>query len=109
MPPTCASGVTYSDPVAIPRTTFHHQVLKFSDGHGFWNVREMYYAALCTEGITSRRSADIATSTVFIDALKSRWNVSRWLSPTCTATVLPPFPGKNSKAIRDLFFSLCVL
>jgi hypothetical protein len=88
MPSACAPGVgTYSDPVV--RTTFRHQVLEFADGHRFWNVCDILYydAAVCIEDITSfdgRR-----TGALFIDVLKSCWNVSRRSSLTCTATTVP--------------------
>ncbi len=52
---------------------------------------------------------DIAMSAVFIDMLKSHWNDSHWPSPTCTASVLPPFTNKSSKVIRGLLFGVCVL
>ncbi len=72
-------------------------------GSGMW-IWGMYYAAVCTEGIAS---GDIAMSAVFIDMLKSHWNVSRWPSPI--RTVSCHRSQTRAQVIRDLLFGVCVL
>jgi hypothetical protein len=96
---------TYSDPVA--RTTFRYCIrclsLRAVMGSGMsviscimmrWCVWKVLFLGCYFD------ERYHGTSALVIDVLKSRWNVSRWPSLTCTATVLPRFQGKNSKVAR---------
>ena len=99
----CTSGVgTSSDPVA--RTTFRRQVLEFADGHRSWNSVIHCIMQRCVWKVLL---PSVLRQTPYrrpsIDVLKSRWNVSRWSSLTCTVTVLPPFPGKKLKGYKESF------
>ena len=101
VPSTCASKVklvkAYSDTVATPRTSFHHQVHEFAAVMGsgmstrcitWWCVWKVLLPSL---SICDRRR--------FIDVWKSRWDVSRWPRPTCTAIV----PRQELKGHRGSF------